>query len=1098
MNSNINAEPQIAANSALDTATIAQNTILYASLAIMLATIVARVAGFFAGIDVDNTTYVLLFIGTGFALFFLRFNQLQYGAWAFLIGTLAAMFNNSFTGSQGAMLAVTGYVIALVLAIMILPGQQWRLVLLAVVVSTVSTAITRYFALRPSPEANAQLGLGVMQLCYIFVAAIAVGYLYSGVVRLIEQLQQKNVALNKLEHEQRIREQELAATNQRLNLISDNIPVSIVYFDKSETITYGNRAFNQYYKLAGELPLGVEDALKEDYARCKPYIDRCLTGELIEFEIEHQGQFKGLFANITYIPHEVDGVIEGVIVLAANITARRQAEDALREKSDLLEIITNNLPARINYTDRNHVIKFVNHAFAEKYNLDVDQVPFNHSIMDTGVRRLTNLRNENSDVEARVLSGESLSFEWADADDKAMCKTSHVKMVPHIIDDEVVGYISLALDISEQKQSARALHDQTELLKIITTNLPVRIAYFDNDNNMLFHNKAFSDGFRHRLNPAYRNSADLTRFIDHVDNDETRRSRQPYYDAVLQGQYVKFESETTCANGNPEILQTTYVPHIEAGKVVGRVSLAVDITQLRQTQQSLQENIARFDLVINNVPARIAYVDKRNTLIFVNDRIESDFNLSVADVIGRNAEDVFPQPYFDLLTPYVRQVAATKQNLVFDAPVTLHDGTNIIERTYIYPHIIDGIVEALFMLHMDITEVKKTEDSLNNAQKLESLGVLAGGIAHDFNNLLVAMLGQSSLALAKIEETHKARRHIKQSVAAAERAATLTKQMLAYSGRGSFAIGKIDLNDVITSNLKLFEVSLPKNVKLVTNLAKKLPLIQADDAQIQQLIMNLIINAGQAIGTKNGEIAIQTSVEHVTPDNGEFWEITGDSLVPGQYASIQIKDDGIGMDDETKSKIFDPFYTTKDAGSGLGLAAALGIIRGHKGGIRVYSEPGNGTVFHLLFPIYAPTHIESIKEKRARLNSAETGQTHTILVIDDEASVVRAVSDMLDMKGFKTIQCTRGQDGLTKYQQHQDEIALVLLDLMMPDMNGEAVFKGLQEINPNVRVMLSSGYSEAEVTRQFVGQNLADFIQKPYDFQTLVNKVVTLLKPAPI
>ena len=239
---------------------------------------------------------------------------------------------------------------------------------------------------------------------------------------------------------------------------------------------------------------------------------------------------------------------------------------------------------------------------------------------------------------------------------------------------------------------------------------------------------------------------------------------------------------------------------------------------------------------------------------------------------------------------------------------------------------------------------------MKQAQKLESLGLLAGGIAHDFNNLLVAMLGQNSLALVKLEERHPAREHVIKAVTAAEQAANLTKQMLAYSGRGSFTIIPLNVNALIQQNINLFEVSLPKNTRLKLNLAETLPLIEADHAQIQQIIMNLIINAGHAIGSKPGQIIITTQVQNLTTERREFWAITGDPLVPGQYVSIQIEDDGIGMSQETIEHIFDPFFTTKEHGSGLGLAAVVGIIRGHKGGIHVYSEPGHGTVFHLLFP----------------------------------------------------------------------------------------------------------------------------------------------------
>lgn len=664
-------------------------------------------------------------------------------------------------------------------------------------------------------------------------------------------------------------------------------------------------------------------------------------------------------------------------------------------------------------------------------------------------------------------------------------------------------YISVQKLVSELQESNanleelhREAKEKSDLLEVITANLPVRVAYFDSQNNLHFHNKAFKDAYQVQLDNAIATFGHTVRLIDAASPDLVAK-RQPHIDLATSGETVVFELDEMRPDGTLEMVQNIYIPHKENGEVIGRVSLGIDISELRHAQKSLQESLELFDHVINNVPARIAYINRDNVLVFVNNRVKEHFGVTIEEAVGRQVQSFLPADYFERVYPYAVQAYESKQEVVFETPLTLHGGKEIIERSYYYPHIINGRVEALFMLHMDVTQIKRTEASLSRAQKLESLGVLAGGIAHDFNNLLVAMLGQNSLALAKIEASHPAKRHIVQSIAASERAATLTQQMLAYSGRGSFTIGAINLNQLIADNLKLFEVSIPKRVQLVTNLLPNLPCIEADTAQMQQLIMNLIINAGQAIGDKNGRITISTSIEMITPDRGEFWEITGDTLVPGAYASIQVQDDGMGMDEDTKNKIFDPFYTTKETGTGLGLAAALGIIRGHNGGIRLYSEVGYGTVFHLLFPLMEealPTGNRDV----VLGDSAELTQTHTILVIDDEVDIVNTVADMLELKDIATIQTTRGKDAVRIYRQRQDEISLVLLDLMMPGMNGEEVFHKLRDINPDVKVVLSSGYSEAEATRRFIGQRLADFIQKPYDFNTLINKISGSLEAVPV
>jgi PAS domain S-box-containing protein len=393
----------------------------------------------------------------------------------------------------------------------------------------------------------------------------------------------------------------------------------------------------------------------------------------------------------------------------------------------------------------------------------------------------------------------------------------------------------------------------------------------------------------------------------------------------------------------------------------------------------------------------------------------------------------------------------------------------------------------------DVTERKQAEEALRQAQKTESLGVLAGGIAHDFNNLLVAMIGQTSLAAAQLPLGSPARAHIEKAVTAAERAADLTRQMLAYSGRGQFEIRLLDLNKLIQENLHLFEVAVPKHVQLNSELARPLPLISADPGQMQQVIMNLIINAAEAIGERPGDVRVTTGTHEMSADDTPAWQYTGRPLEPGRYVSLTVQDNGNGMDAATLGKIFDPFFTTKFTGRGLGLAAVLGIVRGHKGGLRVESEPGRGTTFKLFFPAGGETGRVSGEEptRAAPAESEPPNQSASsmILVIDDEEPVREAVTDILEMEGLPVITAASGEEGLRLYRERAADIRLVLLDLSMPGLSGEETFHALKQINPEVRVVVSSGYQQVEATARFEGLGLAGFIQKPYDASTLITEI---------
>ena len=394
-----------------------------------------------------------------------------------------------------------------------------------------------------------------------------------------------------------------------------------------------------------------------------------------------------------------------------------------------------------------------------------------------------------------------------------------------------------------------------------------------------------------------------------------------------------------------------------------------------------------------------------------------------------------------------------------------------------------GRAVRLIGVTQDITERKQAEEALRQAQKMESLGVLAGGIAHDFNNLLVAMLGQASLALAQLPPESSARTHVEKVVKAAERAADLTRQMLAYSGRGQFEKRAVNLNKLIHENLHLFEVAVPKNVQLRSLPAEPLPTIEGDVGQLQQVIMNLIINAAEAIGERPGTVRVTTGVQEVSAADDQLWRYTGEPLAPGEHVVLEVSDDGSGMSVETLSKIFDPFFTTKFTGRGLGLAAVLGIVRGHRGGLSVDSEVGRGTTFRLLFPAGGEASSEPIALRAAAPAGASPG---LVLVIDDEAPVREAVADILEIEGVQVVGAATGAAGIDLYRDRAAEIGLVLLDLSMPGMTGDETLRRLREISPDIRVILSSGYSEAEATRRFTGLGLVGFIQKPYDAASLV------------
>jgi PAS domain S-box-containing protein len=396
----------------------------------------------------------------------------------------------------------------------------------------------------------------------------------------------------------------------------------------------------------------------------------------------------------------------------------------------------------------------------------------------------------------------------------------------------------------------------------------------------------------------------------------------------------------------------------------------------------------------------------------------------------------------------------------------------------------EGEIHGVLAIVTDITEKRRLEHKLQQAQKLESLGLLAGGIAHDFNNLLVGVLGNAGLALSALPPESPGRPEIIAIQTAATRASELTRQLLAYAGKGRFVISKIDLGKLVEEMGALVKSSIPVKVVIDYRLASSLPILEGDPSQLRQVVMNLIINAADAIGADtSGVITVTTSVIHA--DLGELdGSLSGDAPTLSRYVRLEVTDTGCGMSLETRARIFDPFFTTKFTGRGLGLAAVLGIMRAHKGAIKISSELGRGSTFTVLLPA-----LEGALEAKRSSDTPDPAWRGwgTILVVDDEPLVRSVTKRILERAGFTVLLAVDGIDALEVFRAHPSEIRAVLLDVTMPRMGGDEALRELRLLSADVRVVLTSGYSEHETTSRFVGAGLVAFLEKPFAPQGLIS-----------
>ena len=537
---------------------------------------------------------------------------------------------------------------------------------------------------------------------------------------------------------------------------------------------------------------------------------------------------------------------------------------------------------------------------------------------------------------------------------------------------------------------------------------------------------------------------------------------------------------------------------------VHQIELEIQNEELRRVMTELEQSRNQFSLLFHQAP--IGY------LVLNDVGLIQEINETFCRMVSRTRDQLMGSPFSECMEGDDRGVFLARYRAFFMAPAGKSLEALILrsQGPAFFAHMEGTVIRLtlgrqpatnaplLLLSVTDITERKWAEEKrlqmerqMQQTQKLESLGVLAGGIAHDFNNLLTIILGNASLALDEMPSLSPARDSLKAIEATSLRAAELCRQMLAYSGKGRFVIENIRMNDLIGEMISLLKASISKKAILNLNLKEPLPPLRGDPSQIRQVLMNLVFNASEAIGEHGGVITISTGMMECS--NEDISEIyLDDNLTEGLYVWLEVSDTGCGMDHETQRRIFEPFFTTKFTGRGLGLSAVLGIVRGHKGALKVYSEPGRGTTFKVLFPA-AESDRPLVPQSSSNIQHSDWKGAGTVLLVDDEESVRNLGNRMLERLGFKVLIAVDGQQALETFRELHNEIVLVILDLTMPYMDGEETFRELRRIDQKVRVIMSSGYTESEITPRFAGKRLSGFLQKPYTLDTLTQRLRDVL-----
>ena len=770
-----------------------------------------------------------------------------------------------------------------------------------------------------------------------------------------------------------------------------------------------------------------------------------------------------------------------------SIDLLRKTEQALRVSEGRYRVVFNNDPSAIVITDlTTQKIIDVNDSAVRLLGMGREEL-IDRTMTDMTPKELPGWVSPDADLLALDVAtngDEAAVYEWAyqKAGDEMFPAEVRLVRLPATDGRELLQHS--IVDITERHYALRALRESEARYRTLVENAPEAIVVVDLDTHAIVevNDKAARLFGYSRIRLLSMDADDLLA----IDSAETPHSNlADLANATEDGQQFVFECTQTREDESQFPAEMHLVRLPSGNRNLVRVSI-FDVTKRRDIEMERELEKAQMERFISAIPGSVAITtaDEEGLVLWANEEMAAKVGLPVSEIVGQPIGRFYAnnESRLDLLER-VRALGGIRD---YEFEAKSGDGTTYWARASVTLMEYQGRLCTLGIVE-DVTDVKQQQQTLRQVQKLESLGVLAGGIAHDFNNLLVAIMGQSSLAMAKLDEFHRARPHIEKAVSATKRASALTRQMLAYSGKGQFEVSPLDINELIDENYHLFEVSVPKQIQFDVQMSPTLPQVRGDAAQMQQLVMNLLINASEAMNGSHGEIRVRTGVKRVSAENDILYtKFTGTRLSPGRYVAISVTDTGSGMDDETLAHIFDPFYTTKSTGSGLGLAAVLGIIRGHNGGLLVDTAPGEGTTFEVVFPAlntHSQPDTEPIEPANIQLDKP------SILVIDDEDAVREAVADILESDGLHVVTAANGMDGLERYRDTPEQFDLVLLDMSMPGMDGTETLAELRRFDPDVRVVMSSGYSPSEVYKNGTKAAAAGFIEKPYDAERFTQEI---------
>jgi PAS domain S-box-containing protein len=902
----------------------------------------------------------------------------------------------------------------------------------------------------------------------------------------------------------------LRDSESRLRSLAETIPDALVVYDDLGRVLFANNAFEELYDWSAEELLGKSISNfvpPEEEEITRQYWESVVRGEKARLETRRrtkQGRLLDLELSTSTL-FNADGKHAGTIVVHHDITERKRIEEELRQREEELATILDAIPAMV-WTCLDPECRVItgNRLVNELFG-----VPSGTNISQTAAQKgealyIKHLKTDGTEYRAdelpmqqAIASGQSIldqEIEYRLSDGRKVFALGNT--VPLFDDKGVVrGSVSAFQDISARKKAEESLLESERLFRSYIKYAPDGVFVADGKGKYIEANDAASS-----LTGYDRDELLGANFIDLIASEDVGEALLHFNRADETG-YSTGDLRYVTKTGEKRWWTVNGVK-LDEDRFLG---FARDITERKANEKALRESEEKYRQLVETIGDWVWASDPDGRHTYSNPAVTRLLGYQINEVVGSSAFQLIhpddEQPIREMLKNCIEEGVGWNNVSIR----WLHqDGlARSFESSAIPILNSENQVTGFRGVDRDINERtrleaerREMERKILHAEKLESLALMAGGIAHDFNNQLAVVLGNLELALSGQGLDSSTQKAIKNAVAAAKRSAELSRQMQIYTGNTLYHPAFLDLNELLQNSYSSLKLAISRNVNINLEIYNSLPLIWGDPDQIQRLVTNLLVNASESIGDQDGDLKIITGARDC---DDAYLSLSRLEQKPesGRFIFLEVSDTGCGMDADTQHKLFDPFFTMKFMGRGLGMAEVMGIVKGHRGAIMVDSDVEKGTTIRVLFPVskkFQTPRFQTASSRETKATMPESvSRRKTVLVIDDEEQVREFCCEWLDLLGYDTIAAVDGVEGVHVFCERMNEIDIVLMDFVMPRMNGIEAFEELIRIKPDLNVILCSGYTEKEIGLRFPDRKPASILHKPYDMDTLKAELERLL-----